>query len=173
MNISKKPKPKENPPTILDDINNQINYKLFSCYNAFKYIFKNFYNNLGFYFGFIGIFSPILGIIVFLCVSKGSLTKEIFSGCKSIPNSNKKKDQLQSNPPRKRNIEEKNKGKIKTKDIQMNNKEEKQNIILNDNKSKKQNDIKYIKIKKSQNNNNEINNNEEIKKMMLLISRFN
>ena len=60
---------------------------------------------------------------------------------------------MQSNPPRKRNTEEKNKGKIKTKDIQMNNKEEKQNIILNDNKSKKQNDIKYIKIKKSQNYN--------------------
>ena len=92
MNISKKPKPKENPPTILDDINNQINYKLFSCYNAFKYIFKRFYNNLGFYFGFIGIISSILGIIVFLCFSKGRLTKEIFSGCKSIPNSNKKKE---------------------------------------------------------------------------------
>ena len=139
--------PKEETHNFFESINNQINYKLIKCNNAFKKFFKKFYKNIGFYFWFVSFISSIIGIIVYFCYSKDKLDKGIKSNFK-IKKKKKiiKKEINISNPPRIRKFNEEN---IYSIDITNNNKLN-EGEIDND-KIKYKKITPHIKIKRSKN----------------------
>ena len=97
-----------NTNNFLDDINNQINYKLFLCYIVFKNILKEFYYNIGFWLYTFCLFTFIICQLYYLCIGKTILNSRINSSYKkpiyhkhvrfsTLPNSPPKKDNNNNN----------------------------------------------------------------------------
>ena len=135
--------PKEEKYNFFESINNQINYKLVKCNNAFKKFFNKFYKNFGFYFWFVSFISSIIGVSIYFCYSKKKLDKQIKSNFKGKKKKIKKINI--SNPPK---IRQKNENDIYSIDITNNNQLNENNIDIDKEKYK---NLNPIKIKRNKN----------------------
>ena len=156
-----------------DNINNQINYKLFLCYNVFNNILKEFYFNIGFWLYMICLFTFIICQLYYLFIGKIILNSKINSSYKkpifhkhvkfnTLPNSppkknNNNKDNLSQfnssinlNKEDNNNIEKENKLLLKTINFKNNN-------SFNLNKDNKNKNVSFINtISENKNNDNRV-----------------